>query len=107
MVKVVYIEPSGRAKELDVKEGWSAMEGAVRNGVEGVVAECGGTCSCGTCHVYVDAATYAKLPPPDEGESAMLQGVAAERRPTSRLSCQLQVKPAIEGIVLTVPDRQY
>ena len=107
MVKIVYVEPSGNARELDIKEGWSLMEGGIRNGVEGIVAECGGSCSCGTCHVYVDAADFARLPAPDEGELAMLGAVAAERRPTSRLSCQLRAHAAIAGLRLQVADRQY
>jgi len=107
MVKIVYVEPNGTRRELDIKEGWSVMEGAVRNGVEGIVAECGGTCSCATCHVYVDEATLAKLPPPDDIERAMLQGTAAERKANSRLSCQLRVSAGIDGIVLNIPDRQY
>ncbi len=72
MTKIVYIEPKGNKREIEVKEGWSVMEGAVAC-VEGIVAECGGTCSCATCHVYVDEATYAKLPPPDDIERAMLE----------------------------------
>lgn len=107
MVKVKYLEPDGRVREIDVKEGWSVMEGAVRNGVEGIVAECGGTCSCATCHVYVDEATFARLPLPDDIERAMLESTAAERKPNSRLSCQIRVSEKIAGIVLTIPDRQY
>ncbi len=107
MVKIVYVEPAGRLREVEVKDGWSAMEGAVRNGVEGIVAECGGTCSCATCHVYVDEPTYARLPPPDDIESAMLAATAAERRPTSRLSCQIRASESIAGIRLQIPERQY
>ena len=107
MVKVVYIEPSGNRREVEVKEGWSIMEGAVRNGVEGIVAECGGTCSCATCHVYVDDVTFPKLPPPDDIERAMLESAAAERKPTSRLSCQIRASDKIAGITLQIPDRQY
>ncbi len=106
MVKLVYAEANGRVQELDVKEGWSVMEGAVRHGVEGIVAECGGTCSCATCHIYVDN-EGGIFPPPDEIELAMLDSVAAERKATSRLSCQLQVSAKAEGLRIDIPDRQY
>ncbi|HEY1723012.1 MAG TPA: 2Fe-2S iron-sulfur cluster-binding protein [Magnetospirillaceae bacterium] len=104
MVKVVYVEAGGRERELDLKVGWSVMEGGVRNGIEGIVAECGGTCSCATCHVYVDSDAFAV---PDEVELAMLESVAAERKTNSRLSCQLQVSEKAHGVRIGVPDRQY
>jgi 2Fe-2S ferredoxin len=106
MVRIVYVEASGRIRELDVQEGWSVMEGAVRNGIEGLVAECGGTCSCATCHVYVDNADGIFVPP-DEIELAMLDSVAAARRATSRMSCELQVGDRAAGTRIDIPDRQY
>jgi 2Fe-2S ferredoxin len=106
MTRIVYIEPDGRRVELEVPVGWSVMQGATVEGVAGIEAECGGLCSCATCHCYVDAAWLDLLPLPSENEDVMLQNVAAERRPNSRLSCQLQVKPELEGMIITVPERQ-
>ncbi|MFO1327456.1 MAG: 2Fe-2S iron-sulfur cluster-binding protein [Rubrivivax sp.] len=106
MTTITYIEPSGRAVAVDVPEGWSLMQGATTNGVDGIVGECGGSCACATCHCYVDEARAAVLPPPGETELAMLANVVAERRPTSRLACQLRSAPALEGLVLTLPESQ-
>ncbi len=106
MTQITYIEPGGQAVTVEVSEGWSLMQAATANGVEGIVGECGGSCACATCHCYVDEARLADLPPPSEGERAMLANVAAERRPNSRLSCQLKAGPALEGLILTLPDTQ-
>jgi 2Fe-2S ferredoxin len=81
------------------------MEAAVDNDVVGIVAECGGACSCATCHVYVDPAWAAKLQAPDPQESGMLECVL-DRRDTSRLSCQIVLTPALDGLVLRVADEQ-
>jgi 2Fe-2S ferredoxin len=107
MVLAIYIEPDGTQREIDLKKGWSVMEGAVRAGVEKIVAECGGKCSCATCHVYVEETRLPELPPPDEMENAMLESVAAERRFNSRLSCQLHLGAALSGIAFLIPDKQY
>lgn len=107
MVTVVFVEPNGVRREVDVREGRSAMEGAIREGVEGIVAECGGQCNCGTCHVYVDEARLGELPPVSEGEDAMLGAVASERQTNSRLSCQIRVTETLAGLVLRTPKRQY
>lgn len=106
MARIHYIEPSGNEVVVDVTDGWSLMQGAQANGVEGIVAECGGSCACATCHCYVDEARLAELPPPSETEQAMLENVAAERRPTSRLSCQIKATPALDGLRLTLPETQ-
>jgi 2Fe-2S ferredoxin len=106
MANITYIEPDGHAVTVAVTDGWSLMQGAMANGVDGIVAECGGSCACATCHCYVEASRLAELPPPGENELGMLDNVAAERRPTSRLSCQLKASAALEGLVLTLPDRQ-
>jgi 2Fe-2S ferredoxin len=81
------------------------MEAAVDNDVAGIVAECGGACSCATCHVYVDPAWTAKLPPPDAQENGMLECVL-DRQGSSRLSCQIVLTPALDGLVLRVADEQ-
>jgi 2Fe-2S ferredoxin len=104
MAKITYIEPDGQRRELDVPDGWSVMEGAVDNGIEGIVAQCGGGCSCATCHVYVVSGDVAE---PAEEELEMLELVAAERKPNSRLSCQLDVGPSLDGLIVQIPDTQY
>lgn len=105
MSKVTYIEPSGNAVELDATAGWSAMQIAVSNGVDGIEAECGGSCSCATCHCYVECG-FEALPPMSETELSMLEHVSSERRPTSRLACQIKLGPETEGIVLRFPETQ-
>lgn len=106
MPQITYIEPSGRPVTLAVPDGWSLMHAATSNGVDGIVGECGGAASCATCHCYVDPERLAELPEPTEMELEMLEGTTAERRPNSRLSCQLKASPALDGLVLTLPDAQ-
>jgi 2Fe-2S ferredoxin len=105
MPKVTYIEPDGTPKTVEARAGTTAMEAAVDNDVAGIVAECGGACSCATCHVYVDPAWASRLPPPDRQENGMLECVL-DRRDTSRLSCQIVLTPALDGLVLRVADEQ-
>jgi 2Fe-2S ferredoxin len=107
MVLVVFVEPNGDLREVDVKEGRSAMGGAIREGVEGIVAECGGQCNCGTCHVYIDEAWFSELLPISDSEDAMLDTVAGGRQANSRLSCQIRVTNALAGLVLRTPKRQF
>ena len=105
MPKVTYTQPDGVSRVIEVRAGTTAMEAAVDNDVAGIVAECGGACSCATCHVYVDPAWAGKLPPPDRQESGMLECVL-DRRDTSRLSCQIVLTPALDGLVLRVAAEQ-
>lgn len=105
MPKVTYIQPDGQRKTVDAPIGTTLMEAAVDNDVAGIVAECGGACSCATCHVYVDPAWTDKLPLPDPQEDGML-GCVLDRRPTSRLSCQVVLKPALDGLVVEVASEQ-
>ena len=106
MPRVTYIEPGGRVQTLELAAGTSVMRGAVDAGVDGIEAQCGGLCACATCHCYVQQPWLDKLPPPSDDESLMLSNVAAERRPNSRLSCQLIVEPALDGLTVRFPDRQ-
>ncbi len=106
MTTIHYILLDGSTRSVDAKAGSSVMENAIRNNLRGIEAECGGSCSCATCHVYVDEAFVDRLPPPDDMESELLDGVAAERRPTSRLSCQLTVSDALEGLTVRIPSTQ-
>ena len=106
MTQITYIEASGQTTTIDLAEGWSLMQGATTHGVEGIIGECGGSCACATCHCYVDEARLGDLPPPSEGELAMLENVASERRPNSRLACQLKASTALEGLVVHLPETQ-
>ncbi len=106
MTTITYIEPSGQARSVDVTDGWSLMQAAISHGVDGIVGECGGSCACATCHCYVDEARLGDLPPPEAGELEMLENAAAERRPNSRLACQIKAAPALDGLVLTLPETQ-
>lgn len=106
MPHVTYREPNGRAITLEVPVGTSLMRGAMDAGVDGIEAQCGGNCACATCHCYVDEPWLAQLPPPSADERLMLGNVAAEQRPNSRLSCQLVMQPALDGIGVQFPERQ-
>ena len=106
MPKVKYIEHSGKEHDIDVPEGWSVMEGAVKNLVPGIDADCGGACACATCHVYVDPAWAPKLPPKADMEETMLD-FAQDLEPTSRLSCQIKMTPELDGLVVRLPKSQH
>jgi 2Fe-2S ferredoxin len=82
------------------------MEGAIKNGVDGIVAECGGACQCGTCHVYVEEQFLAKLPPMQDDENEMLNTTASPRRANSRLGCQIPVTKDLDGLVVHTPETQ-
>jgi 2Fe-2S ferredoxin len=82
------------------------MMTAVGQALDGIVFDCGGNATCATCHVYVDEAWLPKLAPKSGDEDALLEGTAAERRPTSRLSCQIRITPELDGRVLHLPERQ-
>jgi 2Fe-2S ferredoxin len=105
MPKLTYIQPNGTPRVVEAPVGSTVMEAAIDNDVAGIVAECGGACSCATCHVYVDPAWADKLPPPHAQEDGML-GCVLDRRPTSRLSCQLVVTAALDGLVVEVAPEQ-
>lgn len=105
MTKVKYIEFDGKEHVVDVPPGSSVMRGAIDNNVRGVIAECGGACSCATCHVYVDGAWVDKLNQKSEDENAMLEAVC-EPRPNSRLSCQIKMTESLDGLVVRLPEKQ-
>ena len=105
MPRITYITRDGERHELDVAVGLSVMEGAVKNDIAGIVAECGGACACATCHSYIDEAWLGLLPAPDEIEDAMLD-VALDRRRNSRLTCQVVVTDLLDGLVVYVGDNQ-
>ncbi len=105
MVKITYIENSGKVHTVEGEPGQTVMETAIRNAVPGIVAECGGACSCATCHVYVDEAWKEKTGNPSPMEEDMLD-FAFDVRPASRLSCQIRLKPELDGLVVRIPEHQ-
>lgn len=106
MTTITFVEASGQSTTLDLAEGWSLMQGATTNGIDGIIGECGGSCACATCHCYVDDLLAKVLPPPSQGELDMLDNAAAERRPNSRLACQIKVSAAMHGAVVHLPETQ-
>ena len=106
MPTIHYILKDGSTRSVDARLGASVMETAVHHNVRGIDAECGGSCSCATCHVYVDDTFVDRLAPPDEMESELLDGVAAQRRPNSRLSCQIAISADLDGLTVRVPQTQ-
>ena len=106
MSKITFIEHNGTERVITVDIGRSVMEAAVDNGVPGIDADCGGSCSCATCHVYVDAGWLDKLAPMGDLEAAMLD-LSADCRTNSRLACQLEITDDLDGLIVTTPQFQY
>ena len=106
-VRITVVEADGRRLELVTRPGRSLMRAAVDAGVDGIAADCGGSMSCATCHVYIDAAWLERLPPPSAEESEMLQMTAAPREGTSRLGCQITLSPELDGLLVRLPPTQY
>ena len=105
MAKITYIDVAGVTRTVDGEIGSTVMETAIKNGVPGIEAECGGACACSTCHVYVDEAWREKTGEPSPMEEDMLD-FAFDVKPNSRLSCQIKVTEALDGLVVTTPERQ-
>ena len=106
MPQVTYIASDGKQTTLDVAVGTSVMQAATFNGVDGIVAECGGSCMCATCHVYLRDEQLKLAPPMSPDEDAMLEGTASPRQANSRLSCQLVMSPQMDGLVVQMPETQ-
>jgi|TARA_B110000483_G_scaffold242295_1_gene327623 2Fe-2S ferredoxin len=106
MPTVTYIEPNGAEREITVEAGKTVMQGAIDNMVDGILAECGGSCSCATCHCYVGEAWLDKTGEVSEAEEDMLDCVT-ERKENSRLGCQIKVGDEHEGLVIKMPDSQF
>ena len=106
MPDITFIHFDGTEQGLEAPEGVSVMQAATGAGVRGIVAECGGSAMCATCHVYVDPAWADKLPPPLANELEMLDCTASERLPTSRLSCQIKLTAAMQGLTVRIPEHQ-
>ncbi|MEW6597770.1 MAG: 2Fe-2S iron-sulfur cluster-binding protein [Pseudomonadota bacterium] len=106
MAKITYIEHNGKVHEIEVKAGQSVMEGAVKNNVPGIDADCGGACACATCHVYVDPEWLDKIGKPTAMEESMLDFAEAVFE-NSRLSCQIKVTDELDGLVVRLPESQH
>ena len=106
MPKITYVAHDGTTKTVEEKIGVSVMQAAQNAGIGGIVAECGGSMMCATCHVYVREPWAAKLSKPDATENEMLTMTVSERRATSRLSCQIMLSAALDGITVEIPEKQ-
>src|SRR5579875_276106 len=106
MPKITYIEFDGTEHVVEAKAGQTVMEGAVKNNVPGIDADCGGACACATCHVYVDPAWTDRTGKPSAMEESMLD-FAENVEPNSRLSCQVKVTEALDGLVVRMPETQH
>lgn len=105
MPRVIFLGSDGTRNELEVSVGHTLMEAAVNNGVNGIVAECGGACACATCHAYVAEAWLDKLPAIEEMEDTMLDAVL-DRRANSRLACQIEMTTALDGLEIQAADNE-
>jgi 2Fe-2S ferredoxin len=106
MPDITFIHSDGTEQGLEAPIGVSVMQVASGAGVRGIVAECGGSAMCATCHVYVDRAWVDRLPAPLPNELEMLECTADERLPTSRLSCQIKLTAEMQGLIVRIPERQ-
>lgn len=106
MPKIVFIEASGKQHVVDAKAGESVMLAATGSMVPGILADCGGSCTCATCHAYLDEAWVGRVPPVGADEAAMLEGVL-DPKANSRLTCQVTVSEELDGAVFRVPASQY
>jgi ferredoxin, 2Fe-2S len=105
MVKIIFIDVGGTARSVDGEVGSTVMETAIKNGVPGIEAECGGACACSTCHVYIDEEWRDRVGGPSPMEEDMLD-FAFEVQPNSRLSCQIKVADELDGLTVRTPERQ-
>lgn len=106
MAKITFIQPDGSQQTVEGDNGMTVMETAKKNLIAGIEAECGGACACATCHVFVDESWIEKAGKPQQMEEDMLD-FAFDVRPTSRLSCQIKVTDALDGLVVRVPEKQF
>lgn len=106
MPQIVFVQPNGLRETVQASAGSTVMMTAINHGIAGIIAECGGSAMCATCHVYVDPASVEFLPPTSEVENEMLASAASERKQHSRLSCQLELAPGVDELIVHVPERQ-
>lgn len=105
MVKITFVHADGTPRTVEADVGSTVMEAAIKNGVPGIDAECGGACSCATCHVYVDKEWTAAVGAPQPMEEDMLD-FARDVKPNSRLSCQIKLSAGLDGLVVHTPIKQ-
>jgi len=106
MVNVIFKYSDGKEKAIDIPDGLSIMEGAIKNNIEGIDADCGGACACATCHVYIDDAFKEKFEEPSASEEDMLD-FAFNVKDSSRLCCQVCVTSDHDGLIVHVPEKQF
>jgi len=106
MAKIIYITKNQEKHETEVDNGYTVMEGAVNNDIDGLPAECGGACACATCHAYIDHSWIDKIPEMDDMEDSMLDA-AYERKENSRLTCQIEVNDDLDGLVVHIAENEY
>ena len=106
MPRVTFVKPNDSHIEVDIPVGTSVMRGALNDGIDGIIGDCGGQVSCATCHVFVEGDLAESLPPVSTEEDEMLDCAASERRPNSRLSCQVVMTEALDGLIVKIPDDQ-
>ena len=106
MPKITFVDADGTRHEIEAKSGVSLMENALANNIDGIEAECGGSCMCATCHCFIDEEYAAKIPQMESDEDEMLGFAAEERKSSSRLSCQINVTDDLEGMVVQLPAEQ-
>jgi 2Fe-2S ferredoxin len=106
MPRITFITPDGEKHDVEAESGYSVMETAINNNIEGIVAECGGACACATCHSYIDEAWIDRMPEMDDMEDSMLDA-AYDRRDNSRLTCQLEIQDDWDGLVVHVAENEY
>jgi 2Fe-2S ferredoxin len=106
MAHITYVAHDGSRTEVAVELGSTVMQGAIENSVSGIIAECGGCCSCATCHCYVDQAWLDNVGEPSAVEKEIIE-CAIDPRPNSRLSCQIEVTEELDGLVVYLPEAQY
>lgn len=106
MINIKFISHDGQSCEVYAETGSTLMDTAIYHGVTGIVADCGGACSCATCHVYIDPQWAGRLPAPDEAELTLLE-FAVEPEEHSRLSCQIELTENLDGMVVRTPESQY
>ena len=105
MPKITYIEHAGKSHSVEVPKELSVMEGAIQNNIPGIDADCGGSCACATCHVYVEEKWFDKLPKKEDAEQDMLD-MAFEPKKFSRLACQITIADELDGLVVKMPSKQ-
>ena len=105
MAKITFIDHGGESRIVEAESGSTVMENAIKHGIPGIEAECGGACACATCHVYVDEAWTELVGPPSPMEEDMLD-FGFDVKPNSRLSCQIKVSDQLDGLIVRTPERQ-